>query len=249
MADIHTDSNRAYRQTLRPRPGETSFQVVVGETDLFVVAERHLVQEIAEVVRAQRAALSAYMLVHPGFRESLVPVAVPDDAPEIVRTMADAASRFGVGPMAAVAGSMSQTVIDRMRGLSANILVENGGDIVMESTVQRTVALLARPAAGARLGLTFPPKRLPVAVCASSATVGPSLSLGQADMVSVVADTGAVADAAATALGNLLVTAEDMDGVLAAADGMRRQGVRGVFVQLGELVGTVGALDLVALEE
>ena len=67
-------------------------------------------------------------------------------------------------------------------------------------------------------------------------------------MVTVAADRGAVADAAATALANLLVTAEDMEGVLAAAKGMARRGVRGVFVQLGDLVGLVGDLDLVALE-
>ena len=93
----------------------------------------------------------------------------------------------------------------------------------------------------------MPPQALPAAVCASSATVGHSLSLGRADMVTVVADRGAVADAAATALANLLVTAEDLDGVLAAAEGMARRGVRGAFVQLGELVGLVGDIELVAL--
>jgi len=81
---------------------------------------------------------------------------------------------------------------------------------------------------------------LPAAVCASSAKVGPSLSLGQADMVTVVADRGAVADAAATALANLLVTAQDLEGVLAAAAGMAKCGVRGAFIQLGDLVGLVG---------
>jgi len=245
----YTDSNRAYRQTLRPRPGETAFQVVVEQTDLFIVADRPLAQDIATIVRELRAALTAYLLLHPGFRESLVPVAVPAEAPPLVRSMADAAARFGVGPMAAVAGALSQAVADRLAATCPNLLVENGGDIVMRSTVPRTVALLAQPAAGARLGLSFPPDRLPAAVCASSATVGPSLSLGRADMVTVVAGHGAVADAAATALGNLLVTAEDMDGVLAAATGMRRRGVRGAFVQLGELVGLVGDIELVALEE
>jgi len=245
----YIDSNRAYRQTIRPRPGETAFQVVVEQTDLFVVAERALAGEVAALVREVRSALAGYLLLHPGFRESLTPLAVPDDAPAIVRTMAAAAARFGVGPMAAVAGAISQAVVDGLAAVSPNLLVENGGDIVMASTMPRTVALLAQPAAGARLGLTFPPDALPAAVCASSATVGPSLSLGRADMVTVVAGNGAVADAAATALGNLLVTADDMNGVLAAATGMRRQGVRGAFVQLGELVGLVGDIDLVALEE
>jgi uncharacterized protein len=244
---IHTDSHRAYRQSLRPRPGETAFQVVVAQTDLYVVADRPLAREIADQVRELRAALTSFMLLHPGFRESFTPVAVPEDAPAIVRDMAQAAARFGVGPMAAVAGAVSQAVADRFGADSATLLVENGGDIVIRSKVERTVALLAKPVEGARLALRFAPEKLPAAICASSAKVGHSLSLGQADMVTVVADTGAVADAAATALANLLVTAEDMEGVLAAASGMAKRGLRGAFVQLDDLVGLVGDLELVAL--
>lgn len=244
----HTDSYRAYREALRPRSGETAFQVVTEQTDLYVIASRPLGQEISDIVHRQRQALTNHILLHPEFRESLTPVATPDKAPAIVREMAEAAARFGVGPMAAVAGAVSQAVVDALAATCPNLLVENGGDIVLHSAVERTVALLAQPAAGARLGLSFPPDRLPAAVCASSARVGPSLSLGQADMVTVVADRGAVADAAATALGNLLVTAADLQPVLALAERWRRRGLRGVFAQLGELVGLVGDLELVALD-
>jgi len=249
MTPIHDDPVRAYRQTLAPRPGETAFQVVVAQTDLLVVAERPLGQEIADFVSALRAELMTYILLNPAFRDSLAPVCVPENAPPIARDMAEAGARFGVGPMAAVAGAVSQAVADHFAPASPNLLIENGGDVYLRSTVERTVALLARPVDGARLALRFNPKKLPAAVCASSAKVGPSLSFGQADMVTVVADRGAVADAAATALGNLLVSRADLEGVLAAAEGMARQGVRGAFVQIGEMVGLVGDLELVALEE
>uniref|UniRef100_I2Q3J3 ApbE family lipoprotein n=1 Tax=Desulfovibrio sp. U5L TaxID=596152 RepID=I2Q3J3_9BACT len=248
MPPIHDDPVRAYRRPLAPRPGETAFQVVVAQTDLWIVADRPLAREIADFVSTLRAGLMTYILLHPEFRASLVPVAVPDDAPAIARDMAEAAARFGVGPMAAVAGAVSQAVADRFAPLSPNLLVENGGDVFLRSTVGRTVALLAKPVEGARLALHFGPDRLPAAVCASSAKVGPSLSLGQADMVTVVAGRGAVADAAATALGNLLVSRADLEGVLAAARGMARDGVRGAFVQIGEMVGLVGDLELVAIE-
>ena len=245
---IHDDPIRTYRQTLHPRPGETAFQVVVAQTDLFIVAEKPLAREIGDYVSTLRAGLMTYILLHPQFQASLAPVTVDDHVPPIVRDMAEAAARFGVGPMAAVAGAMSQAVADRFAGDSPNLLIENGGDVFLRATLERTVALLAKPVEGARLGLRFPPEKLPAAVCASSATVGPSLSLGQADMVTVVADRGAVADAAATALGNLLVTPDDLEGVLAAAQGMAQRGVRGVFVQIGEMVGVVGDIELVVLE-
>ncbi|MFP5259322.1 MAG: UPF0280 family protein [Acidobacteriota bacterium] len=248
MPPIHDDPVRAYRHSHAPRPGETAFQVVVAQTDLYVVARRNLAREIGDFVSELRAGLSTYLLLHPNFQHSFTPVAADAAAPAIARDMAEAAARFGVGPMAAVAGAFAQAVADRFVGESPELLVENGGDIYLHGSRERIVALLAKPVEGARLALRFDATSLPAAVCASSAKVGPSLSLGQADMVTVVADRGAVADAAATALANLLVTAEDMEGVLAAAQGMAKAGVRGAFVQLGELVGLVGDVEIVALE-
>jgi ApbE superfamily uncharacterized protein (UPF0280 family) len=252
MAQTHLDPVRAYRRQSATRPGETAFQVVVAQTDLFVVAgadsSQAMARDVADYISSLRAALSTYLLLYPEFQHSLTPVAAGPGAPDIARDMAEAAARFGVGPMAAVAGAFAQAVADRFVTASPELLVENGGDVYLHGCRERLVALLARPVEGARLALRFEAASLPAAVCASSATVGPSLSLGRADMVTVVADRGAVADAAATALANLLVTAEDLEGVLAAAQGMARLGVRGAFVQLGDLVGLVGGLDLVALE-
>ena len=248
MPSVYTDSVRAYRQELLARAGEQAFQVVVAQTDLFVLAARDLGREVAAFVSDLRRGLETYILLHPDFRTSLTPVAVGDDAPAIARDMAEAAARFGVGPFAAVAGAFSQAVADAFAAASPEIVVENGGDIFLRGAAARTVALLARPVDGARLALTFEPARLPAAVCASSATVGHSLSLGEADMVTVVADRGAVADAAATALGNMLRTHADLPAVLATAESLRRRGVRGVFAQLGELVGVVGDVELAAIE-
>jgi len=246
---VHVDPVRTYRQNLRPRPGETAFQVVVAQTDLFVVAERPLAREIGDFAAVLRSGLATYLLLHPDFRDSLVPVAPLGHAPEIARDMAEATARFGVGPMAAVAGAVSQAVADRFAGVSPNLLIENGGDVFLHSRVERTVALLARPAEGARLGLRFPPESLPAAICASSAKVGHSLSLGRADMVTVVADRGAVADAAATALANRLATAEDLEDMLRLAGSWAGRGVRGVFAQIGDMAGMVGDIELVALED
>lgn len=245
---VHSDPVRSYRHTLRPRTGEHAFQVVVAQTDLFIVASRHLAREIGDFVSGLRASLTTYLLLHPAFQHSLTPVAATDDAPPIARDMAEAAARFGVGPMAAVAGAVSQAVSDRFAGQCPELLIENGGDVYLRSTVNRTVALLGRPTEGTRLGLSFTPDSLPAAVCASSAKVGHSLSFGQADMVTVVADSGAVADAAATALGNLLVGPDDVEHVLNLAVTLANRGVRGAFVQMGELVGVAGDIELVALE-
>lgn len=246
---MHLDPRRTYRQTLRPRTGETAFQVVVEQTDLWIVARRDLSAEIGAFVHEIRAGLKNHIILDPAFAASLIPVEAPKDAPDLVRCMARAAGACGVGPMAAVAGAIAQAAADRFAPQSPDILVENGGDIFMHSTVERIVGLLSRPVEGVRLGLRIPAGRFPLAVCTSSGRVGHSLSLGQADMVAVLSADGALADAAATALANLLVSEKDLEPMLAYAKKLFRQGVTGVFAQVGEGVGAVGDLELVALGE
>ncbi|MGE4263015.1 MAG: UPF0280 family protein [Desulfovibrio sp.] len=242
-------AHRSYRESVRPQAGETCFQVVLEQTDLFVTAQCDLRDPMLDLVRGLRGELKNYILMAPGFRESLVPVEVPDSAPAIAREMARAASLVNVGPMAAVAGTFAQFVADRFAPVSPNLIVENGGDIYLHSTRERVVALLGDPVSGARLGLKLSRRDFPLSLCASSASIGHSLSLGKGELVVVRAKSGAFADAAATALANLVDTADDLDLVLARAKKMAPLGLEGVFVQAGGALGVWGKMELVALEE
>ncbi len=246
---LHLDPTRAYRDALVPAKGEVGFQVVVGESDLRVTARRDLSREVAEVLNALRAQLRTYILLHPAFRTSLVPLPQDPDAPPLVQAMLRAAAACNVGPMASVAGGVAQAVADALVGESPDILVENGGDISMHSTRPRLVALLAVPAQGARLALRIPAQDFPVSLCGSSAKVGPSLSFGSADLVTVRARSGALADAAATTLGNLARGAQSLPLVLERAQELAPFGVDGVFVQVGGAVGVWGDMELAALED
>lgn len=245
---MHTDPTRSYRGRLAPKPKETAFQAVVEQTDLWIVAEKELSSRIIHHVEAVRGRLKNYILLHPEFAESLTPVAVSPGAPEIAVRMAKAAKAAGVGPMAAVAGAMAQSVAERFVGESPNILVENGGDIFMHSTRDRVIGLLAKPIEGVRLGLSLPASRFPLAVCASSGTIGHSLSMGRADLVTVLGRDGAMADATATALANMVRAQEDLGPMLAAAKKLKKHGILGVFAQWGEIVAAWGELEIVALE-
>lgn len=245
MEGVHLDPRRDYRR-LAAQPGETAFGVVVETTDLWVVCPRDLSEDVAAVVRELRAGLSAYIGLHPLFRESFEPVALLPQAPGIARVMAEAAARFGVGPMAAVAGAFAQAVAEAFPKEKV-MLVENGGDVYLRSNRPRVAGLLAEPVSGASLGVRLSGKDFPVSLCASSARIGPSISLGKADLVTVRAREGAVADAAATALANLVRGPEDLQRMLRAAQNWRRAGVEGVFAQCARKVAVWGKMDLVAL--
>ena len=126
--------------------------------------------------------------------------------------------------------------------------MENGGETYLLSTRERLVALLADPESGAAVGLRIPAGAFPVAVCASSGTIGHSLSLGSGDLVAVCARDARFADAAATALANLLRSENDMDRVLKRARELAADGLQGVFAQYDAKVAAWGDLELVALE-
>lgn len=248
MNGRHLSTDRTYRDAVRPQEGEVRFRVGVEQTDLLVVAEKDLQAEIAAFVTQVRGELKTWIMFHPEFAESLEPVAVDPAAPEVIRAMAEAAAICGVGPMAAVAGAVAQAVGDRFAGESPNLLVENGGDTYLCSTRERVVALLAEPDSGAMLGLRIEADAFPVAVCASSATIGHSLSLGSGDLVAVRARDARLADAAATALCNVLREKSDLNRVINEAKRLAAHGLQGVFAQLGDTMAAWGEIELVALD-
>ena len=133
---------RYYRDWSKDRD-LVSFNVMVKETDLYIRARRFLKDKALEIVQRQRSLLENYIARHPGFVAALEPFPVGDDAPAIARTMADAAEKVNVGPMAAVAGAFAEFVGRDLLKYSAEVIVENGGDIFLKSTKSRLVGVYA----------------------------------------------------------------------------------------------------------
>lgn len=243
---------RAYRK-VSARPGEFCFQVVVEESDLWItVGESDVnagaLRDIAlRAVMDARAAVRAWMLLQPVFAASLAPVAVPDHAPEIIRHMAAAAAVMDVGPMATVAAAVADWAARSLLPYTADCIVENGGDSVLYSTRDRVVALLPDPVAGASLGLVLHADAFPLSLCASSATIGHSLSFGKGELAVVRSKDPFLADAAATALCNRLLEPEDAGRVAEYASTFGASGIDGVFLQCGNAIGVWGAMELTAL--
>lgn len=236
---------RTYRRRVAPA-GLVTFEVVVRETDLQIAAERDLTREATALVEEARAEVEGYVAHHRRFVESFVPFEVDADAPPIVRAMAAAASSAGVGPMAAVAGAVAEHVARGLAIHSAEVVVENGGDVYLIGATERVVALHAGPSPmSGRIGIVLDAGLMPVAVCTSSATVGPSVSLGRADAACVIAHDGALADAVASALGNRVHSAADVQRAIDAVKGLA--GVLGLVVVVGETLGAWGAARLVSL--
>ncbi len=222
------------------------FHVTVQETDLLLLARSDLSQYARQSVVRFRKTLEAYIKKFPGFQTALAPCDVPDDAPDMIREMALAAKQAGVGPFATVAGIIAEYVGKELLAYSPDVLVENGGDIFAASVRSRLFGVYAghSPFSG-KIALRIPPSQMPCGICTSAGTVGPSLSFGTADAVIVLASSTALADAWATALGNLVNDVSDMSHLLTRAE--RIPGIDGVVVVVGESIGAWGKIELVAI--
>jgi len=237
---------RSYRHRIQGR-GLVSFNVVVKETDLFIRAASDLSNIARSLVIEQRNIIEAYIKKHPSFATSLKPLPVADDAPAIIREMAKAAAVAGVGPMAAVAGAIAEAVGKGLLTHSPEVIVENGGDIYLKSLKPRTVSIYAGSSPlSDKTGVEIASADTPLSVCTSSGTVGHSLSLGKADAAIAVAESAALADAAATAIGNRVKNAEDIDRALEFAADI--EGLLGAVVIIGDKIGIRGNLKICRLD-
>lgn len=223
-----------------------SFNVTVRQTDLYVRARSNLKDKALDSLLRHRAHLEAYIERHASFLTTLEPYQVEAEAPAIVKEMARASQIAGVGPMAAVAGAIAEAVARDLLAFSPEVIVENGGDIFLKTRQRRLVGIYARqsPFTG-RIALEIGPQETPIGICTSSGTVGHSLSLGKADAAIVLSPWAALADAAATALGNLVNQAEDIPRAIEKAQTM--EGLRGVVIIVGDKMGLWGKIKLVSL--
>jgi len=221
-----------------------SFNVVVKETDLFIRARRNLEKKAREAVLKQRDLLEGYIARYPRFATALEPFPVGDDAPDIVREMAEAAEKVGVGPMAAVAGALAEFVGRKLLKFTPEIIVENGGDIFLKNLDTRLIGIYTgkSPYSG-KIGLKIEPEEDPLGVCTSSGTVGHSLSFGKADATIVLSPSTPLADAAATAIGNLVTDDDGINRGIEFARGI--EGLRGVAIIKGDKMALWGKIELV----
>jgi ApbE superfamily uncharacterized protein (UPF0280 family) len=222
-----------------------SFEITVKETNLWIhMVDGDFKALIQELVLKYRGHIESYIRQVPEFAESLEPLVIKGPVPNIVKNMGVAGEHSGVGPMAAVAGAIAECVGLDLLKHTDEVIIENGGDIFIKANQPVNVAIFAGPSSlSLHLGLSIDAREKPVAVCTSSGTVGDSLSHGQADAVCVVSDHCALADAAATAIGNRIQSKADI--TRAIQFGKTIPGLKGLVVIIGDKVGLWGSIEVV----
>ncbi len=244
-------ARRLYRHAAGGERFKT-FSVTVKESDLWIGVSRKsfsaaLPGRVEQLVWRTRRQLESYIAAHPDFAVTLEPCLVKREAPDIVLEMARAGNICGVGPMAAVAGTLADIVGRWLLRDRAEVIVENGGDIFMKIVEPVNVAVLAgkSPLSG-KIALLVEPGEQPQGISTASGTAGHSFSKGRADAAVLLSHSAALADAAATAVGNVVQGSADLERALALARSI--EGVTGAVVICGEKMALWGQVQIRPLE-
>ncbi|MEK7813935.1 MAG: UPF0280 family protein [Candidatus Desantisbacteria bacterium] len=234
---------RRYRQDLLKRDSSLiGFEVIYLESDLFILAETMLEKQAYDFLVKHYLTIKRYIQADPEFDRTFSPYPVSESAPEIIRQMSNASSLAGVGPMAAVAGAVAEAVGMELLAYSQDIIIENGGDIFLSTSVPRKIGILAGSSVfSERIALLIEPGTW--GVCTSSGTVGHSISFGKADACVVVSESASLADAVATRIGNIIQTHSDIPEGLSCAQGI--DGVLGTVIIKDDKLGVWGKIELV----
>lgn len=190
-------------------------------------------------IRYHRRCLEDYVLRNPVFMYALSPVQVEECAPLVVKRMAECSSLADVGPMASVAGVLADLAVESaLRAGARAIAVEDGGEVALAGDAEFTVGVKV---GGKKLfALRVKPEDAPLGIATSSGKYGHALSFGEADSVTVVAETAGLADAAATAICNATKGRDAIEKGLAKAREVK--GVKGVIIVFNDLVCVWGSV-------
>lgn len=237
---------RKYRNLIEGKD-LTSFQVKEAESDLYIRANQELSFYTRQMVLKFRKQIENYIYSYPLFKSTLLPYSQDKKAPEIIKSMIHTTALCGVGPMAAVAGAIAEFVGKELLNYSSEVIVENGGDIFIKSNKVRKVSIFAGSSSfSQRIILKIGTQENYIGVCTSSGMVGPSLSFGKADAVTVISDSVLLADAVATAVGNMIKTRKDIEQGLIYAQKIKD--VKGVVIIKDDKMGLWGDINFTVVK-
>jgi len=211
------------------------------ESDCTIISDKEsAIEKAISSIKHHRRQLEKYIKEHPQFLYSLEPVSV-DKGPKVAWLMAEASGKADVGPMAAVAGVLADLAVEEMISDGCKVaVVENGGEVSAVSNQPIDIALAAGDSPLSK-EMGFRLKDFPIGVATSSGLFSHAFSFGEAEAVTVFAVDAGVADAAATAVANL-IKGDDVRGVIRQGidRALSRDGVKGVFILYRGVVGKAG---------
>lgn len=210
---------RLYRENMNTNRFD-AVTVSVKETDLWVgcseIEQKELFRiDLLRRLPEIRQEIEDFIENNPEFGSAHQPIEPVLCSSKTVRSMLKASHKAKVGPMAAVAGAISQRVGRYIRDKyhPDETVVENGGDIYLK--VKNDIVIspyIGKPGNNEQIKVLIP-GGTECGICTSSGTIGHSYSYGNSDAVTVISSEPATADAYATGIANKIKSKDDINRV------------------------------------
>lgn len=224
------------------------YGVTIGPSKIRIKTDKkEAIPEAIREVRRGIEALQEYVRRKPLFQYSLEPVDDDPEAPPIAKLMINASRAACVGPMASVAGAIADICLRKLLEMGAEVaVVEDGGEIAAYTSGREIVVSIStnEPSLSGRIGLMIGPRDSPIGIATSTGRVDQRvISFGSADSVTVIADSAAIADAAATSICNAITGSDPRKSIRRGIEKARGIiGVRGLIVSYEGHFGLFGKL-------
>ena len=205
-------------------------------------------QDLKKYIFTLRYKLKNYIARNPDFKLALEPIKIPtnEDLDLIVRKMYESSIRADVGPMACVAGTISELSLDYLvKKDSKYSIVENGGDIALVNDEKVICGIYSNNMVlGNNIGFEIRARKKPLGICTSSGKIGHSISFGQSDSVTVISKSPSLADGLATRIANDTYGETSEDKVARALETAEnfKEFFDGALIISQDNIGTIGKI-------
>ena len=221
-------------------------EIDVGETHIRLTTDLKN-HDLTDYIYTIRSQLKAYINHNQDFLLSMEPITTDEEnlAP-IVELMYESSKHCDVGPMACVAGTISELSLEYLMSKnSTHSIVENGGDIALVNNKKLLCGIYSNnEVLGNNIAFEIKKRKVPLGICTSSGKIGHSISFGDAESVTVISNSPSVADGLATRIANDVrgMTSEDKVANASETAEEFREFFSGVLIISQDNVATVGRL-------
>jgi uncharacterized protein len=213
------------------------------ESQCTIISDQQKAIQIAvESIKRNYQELELYVGTNPKFLHALSPLPAPNK-PLVAKMMTEFSQKAGVGPMASVAGTIADLAVKDMLNAGCEVaVVEDGGEISANSNQPIDVAVAAgEEPLSKRFGFRL--SEFPIGIATSSGRFSHAISFGDAEAVTVFCKNASLADAAATAVCNIVKGEDAQTGIQAGIKkALSIEGVEGILILYKGQVGTAGKI-------
>lgn len=221
-------------------------EINLGETHIRLKTDlenHHLKHYIYSI----RSDLKNYISKNQDFLLSLEPLKPKEEnLPQIIETMLKSSTMADVGPMACVAGAISELSLNYLiENDSEDSIVENGGDIALINSQKTLCGIYSNnETLKNRIAFEIKPRSKALGICTSSGKIGHSISFGNADSVTVISRSPSVSDGLATRIANDVRGETSEIKVANALESCEnfREFFDGILIISEDNIGTIGKL-------